>query len=346
MSGPRILFVVDAGPQVGGGHVMRSLTLANVLAARGAGCVFVAPSAVSVLLAAFAADMPQLPAASGEPRDLAAAMAAEAFDAVVFDHYGLTERDHRAIAQGRPARVIDDLADRPLGCDLVLDSGPGRQEDDYDGFLPDGARLLLGPAYAPVRPEFAGLREAALAWRGEPVGRILVSMGLTDLGGITARVVERLRPKIGDLGLDIVLGGDAPSLAGLAKVARRDGRITLHVDTPHMARLTAEADVAVGAPGSSTWERCTLGLPSLLVVLAPNQRPAAETLAERNAALVVDADAADFGPAFDRALMRLITDAAMRRELAARSAEICDGQGAPRVADIFLQRIAAGPAAL
>lgn len=341
MTGPRVLFVCDAGPTVGGGHVMRSLTLAHALAAKDAACSFLGSPAVGHVLAAFAPDMAQVPAASSEPRDLAKAAEAAKFDAVVFDHYGLSEREHRAMSQGWPVLVIDDLADRPLGADLLVDAGPARRVGDYDGLLPDEARLLLGPNYAPVRSEFAGLREAALAWRGEPVGRLLVSLGLTDLDGITGRVVERLRPRIGEVGLDIVLGADAPSLPGLTKVARRDARLTLHVDTPHMARLTAEADVAIGAPGSSTWERCTLGLPSALVILADNQRPAAQALAERGAALVVDAAAPDFDAALDRALRRLMTDAELRRDLAAKSAEICDGQGASRVADAFLTLIAA-----
>lgn len=343
--GPRILFVVDAGQKVGGGHVMRSLTLAKAMEAQGASYAFLGPPAADELLETFAPDAPRLPAASAEPRDLAAAVGREQFDAIVFDHYQLTERDHRAMAQGRPVMVIDDLADRPLGADLVLDSGPERKAADYDGLVPDGARLLLGPSFAPVRPEFATLREPALAWRGEPVQRLLVSMGLTDVGGITARVVERLRPRIGDCGLDIVTGAGAPSLPGLTKVARRDPRLMLHVDTPHMARLTAEADIGVGAAGSTTWERCTLGLPSIMVVLADNQRPAARSLAEREAAIVIEADAPDFDAAFDRAVMRLLRDADLRRRLAGASAEMCDGLGAGRAAEAFLKLIAARQAA-
>jgi UDP-2,4-diacetamido-2,4,6-trideoxy-beta-L-altropyranose hydrolase len=338
---PRILFAVDAGPAVGGGHVMRSLTLARALEAQGATCAFLAPPPVARVLAAFAPDIAQTAAASTEARDLATASEGEAFEAMVFDHYGLGERDHNTMSRRRPVLAIDDLADRSLGADLAVDSGPARRASDYEGLLPAGARLLVGPAYAPVRPEFAALREAALAWRGEPVGRMLVSLGLTDLGGVTARVVERLRPRIGEIGLDIVLGADAPSLPGLAKVARRDARLALHVDTPHMARLTAEADMAVGAAGSSIWERCTLGLPSVILTLADNQRPAAQALAEQGAALAVDLAQLDFEPALDRALMRLLTDADLRRDLARTSADLCDGQGAPRVAEAFLQLIAA-----
>ena len=341
MSGPAIHFVADAGPAVGGGHVMRSLTLAQALAEQGATCRFIAPPAVDAILGAFAPDMPRTAATSTSPGDLAEAAAGETFAAIVFDHYGLAEGDHRAMAKGRPVLVIDDLADRPLGADLLLDSGPSRRAEDYTGLTPDHVRLLLGPQYAPVRPEFAALRSQALSWRGEPVGRVLVSLGLTDLDGVTGRLVERLRPKVNDVGIDVVLGDQAPSLASLAKIARRDTRIVLHVDTPHMARLTAEADIAIGAAGSTTWERCVLGLPTLMVVLADNQREAAAAVAARGAALVADAGAEGFEALFDRALMRLLNDEALRRELATASAELCDGLGAPRAAEVFLKMVAA-----
>lgn len=336
MTGPRILFVVDAGPTVGGGHVMRSLTLAQALEAQGSRFAFVGPPAMAELLDVFAPDTARIIA-----EDPATAVGREAFDAIVFDHYGLSEPDHRGMAGERPVLVIDDLANRPLGADLVLDAGPERKSEDYLGLAADDARLLLGPNFAAVRPEFAALRGPALAWRGEAVQRILIALGLTDLDGITARVVERVRPKVHDIGLDIVLGAAAPSAPALEKIARRDGRLLLHVDTPHMARLTAEADIGIGAPGSSTWERCTLGLPSVLVVLAENQRPAARAMAERGAALVVDVADPAFDAAFDRALMRVLRDAAARKELAARSAELCDGLGAGRTAEAFLKLIAA-----
>ncbi len=282
----------------------------------------------------FAPEMAQVPAATAEPRDLAKAVEAASFDAIVFDHYGLTEREHRAMSQGWPVLVIDDLADRPLGADLLVDAGPARRVGDYDGLLPDEARLLLGPGYAPVRP---GIRRPARgrARLARRTGRPPAGVAGPDRprrdhrpgGRAPAAADRRDRPSTS------CSAPRAPSLPGLTKVARRDARLTLHVDTPHMARLTAEADIAVGAAGSSTWERCTLGLPSVLVILADNQRPAAQALAERGAALVVDAAAPDFEAALDRVLRRLLTDADLRRDLAARSAEICDGQGAPRVAE-------------
>lgn len=341
MTGPRILFVVDAGARAGERHVRRALILARALAAQGAACTFMGPPAVRAVLETLAPDAVQLAAASTEPRDLAAAIASERFDAVVFDHEGLGERDHRAMGQGRPVLVIDELADRPLGAEIVVDPSPARRAEAYNGLIPDAARLLLGPAFALVPGDFASLRETALAWRGEPVQRFLVAMGPADLGGVTSRVVERLRPRVGDAGLDIVLSAEAPSLAGLAKVARRDPRLSLHVDSPHLARLTAEADIAVGAADSAVWERCTLGLPTILVVAGDAEHAVAASLAEAEAALVVEATAAGFEARFDRALTRLLIDAGLRRELAQRSAALCDGQGAERIAAAFLQKIRA-----
>jgi len=338
---PRILFAVDAGPDVGGGHVMRSLTLARALAERGASCAFLLGPGVEAVLNAFAPDMPRVPVENIDTEALMEATGPEAFDALAFDHYGLSAEDHRDVARGRPTLVIDDLADRPLGADMVVDSGPQRRSEDYQGLIPAGARLLLGPAFAPVRPEFAALRSQALGRRTGPVDRVLISLGLTDVGGITGRVLDRLRTRIGSIALVVVLGSAAPSRAGLERLARHDPRLTVHVDTQEMARLTAEADIAIGGAGSSAWERCVLALPSVMLILADNQRPTAQALSGLGAAIAIEAADPAFDQAFDRAFLRLYTDAPARMRMAGKSAEVCDGLGAARTADAFLEVVAA-----
>ena len=324
----RVLFVCAAGPSVGGGHVMRSLTLARALEARGAACAFKTTPEVATVLDAFAPDM-------------ARAETDQDFDALVFDSYALGAEDHRAVARGRPTLVIDDLADRPLAADLVLDAGPARRAQDYAGLLPPGAVLLLGPRYAPVRPAFAALREAALARRAEspPVRRILVSLSLTDVGGITGRVARLLRPLLGEIRLDLVVGGGAASLPDLWALAADDPRLVLHVDTQHMPSLVFEADLAVGAGGSTTWERCVLALPTLTLILADNQVAAARALEAAGVTPCLDVGAADFEPAFLREMESLLGDAGRRARLSAASATVCDGLGADRTAEAFLQRL-------
>jgi UDP-2,4-diacetamido-2,4,6-trideoxy-beta-L-altropyranose hydrolase len=338
---PRILFATDAGAEVGGGHVMRSLTLARALGERGAACAFLLGPGVEPVLSAFAPDMPRVPVENVDTDTLMETTGPDAFDALAFDHYGLGAEDHRDVARGRPTLVIDDLANRPLSADVVVDSGPQRRSEDYQGLIPPEARLLLGPAFAPVRPEFAALRGQALGRRGGPVDRILISLGLTDVGGFTGKVLDRLRTRIGSVALDVAIGSAAPSRAGLERLARHDSRLTVHVDTPEMARLTAEADLAIGAAGSSAWERCVLALPSVMLILADNQRPAAQALNELGAASAIEASDAAFDQTFDRAFLRLYADAAARTRMAGKAAEICDGLGAARTADTFLEVIAA-----
>ncbi len=337
---PSILFLADAGPTVGGGHVMRSLTLAQALAAEGATCVFLATPAAQAVLEAFGGEIARIDIDPPSPAVLVevAADHAQAFDAVVLDHYGLSAPEHRAIAGGRPTLVIDDLANRPLAADLVLDSGPARRATDYDGLIPPHAELLLGPNHAPVRPAFGALRKAALARRATApkVGRILVSLGLTDVGAITGRVVDLMLPLAGQSILDVVLGSGAPSLPALRALAAREPRLVLHVDSQEMPRLTLDADLAVGAGGSTSWERCVLALPTLLLMLADNQREASQALAGADAVLALDVAAPDFETAFAADLARLLEEPLLRDRLSTASAAVCDGRGAARVADRFL----------
>lgn len=331
----RVLFVCDAGPVAGGGHVMRCLTLARALVDRGASPTFLATETVAPLLDAYAPDFDRIPSAAREPEVLCGeAAAAPGFDAVVLDHYGLSAALQRRAAAGRPCLVIDDLADRLLSADLVLDPGLTHTGEDYRGLVTPETQLLLGPGYAPVRPEFAQGRGEILNRRAarQGVSRILVSLGLGDLGGITARVVEVLLPIVGDRALDVVVSAAAPSLPALK--ALRDPRVTLHVDSQDMAGLMTRADIAVGAGGSTSWERCILGLPTLLLVLADNQRPAAAALEAAGAVMAIEGG--DFAAALELDLAELLANDDLRRGMSLAAAMVCDGQGAGRVAEALL----------
>ena len=328
---PRILFFADAGPEVGGGHVMRCLTLATALIGQGAECAFAATPAAMRLLDAFApAEIERLPIPEGAPQRQSAPVADLArrwgAQGAVLDHYGAGPGDEAMIRTGvHRLLVLDDLRRGHL-CDLVLDSNLDRTAADYLG-----AESLTGPAYALVRPEFAALRAPTLARHATArPRRLLIALGLTDVGGITAGVVDQVLPGLGDLEVDLVLGQGAPSLSTLAPLASRDPRLTLHVDTREMAALTAAADIAIGAGGSSVWERCCLGLPTLTMVLADNQREAAHALAARGAAEVVDA--ADLAGR----LSALVGDPSRLAAISAAASALCDGQGASRVAERLL----------
>lgn len=341
MSTPRILFLADAGPVVGGGHVMRCLTLARALGVRGAQCAFVESRAAAAVLGRFGWP-PQSVVAMANADDVAGlvrwgAKFADSFepDIVVLDHYGAGAAEETAL-RGLTRRLvaIDDLADRKHACDLLLDPGFGRRREDYAGLVRDSAVALIGPDYALVRPEFADARPRALSRRArhDQARRALVSLGLTDVGGVTGKVVETLLPLLEEVRLDVVVGTGAPSLDRLSTLAAHDRRIHLHINTDEMASLAAEADLAIGAGGSSVWERACLGLPSVTLILADNQAEMAQRLGEAGAVLPLDARGEGFEAALAGAWSRLIDEPQLRWSLTERAGGLCDGRGADRAA--------------
>jgi UDP-2,4-diacetamido-2,4,6-trideoxy-beta-L-altropyranose hydrolase len=342
MASRRILVFPDCGPRIGGGHVMRCLTLARALTARSAAVAFAAnPMAQEVLTVFGARDMATY-AVSDDVAEAArqAVGWAQAFgaDAVLLDHYQLSFAQEAALRDGRRLAVIDDLADRLRPADLIINPGYGRTPGDYTGLVHEEAVVLAGPEFALVRPEFAAHRDAALLRRreGGHLKHVLISLGLTDVEGITGRVVRALEPHLEGMILDVVVGDAAPSLPALRERAKTDCGLRLHVDSHVMAELMSQADIAVGAGGSSTWERATLGLPTVTVVLADNQRPMAEAMARVGLTLAVDARAEDFEAQLVAAVRRLVDDAALRRWLFEAPCHACDGLGADRVAEALL----------
>jgi spore coat polysaccharide biosynthesis predicted glycosyltransferase SpsG len=149
-------------------------------------------------------------------------------------------------------------------------------------------------------------------------------------------VVEALVGTLGEASLDVVVGAAAPSLARLRAIAAADPRVVLHVDAQDMPALTAAADFAIGAGGSSSWERCCLGLPSITLVLADNQRANALALEAAGATLALEAGAADFGDTLRAAVGSLVQDGDRRQAMSRAAAALCDGAGADRVAERLL----------
>jgi UDP-2,4-diacetamido-2,4,6-trideoxy-beta-L-altropyranose hydrolase len=270
-------------------------------------------------------------------RDLAARIGA---DVVVVDHYRAGAAEEQALrVDGRRIVVIDDLANRSHDADLLVDPGYGRRREHYEGLLPRDCAVLTGPAHALVRPDFAAASRRAMSRRAQhgPVRRALVALGLTDVGAVTGRVVKALVDVLDEVRLDVVVGHDAPSMSALREMADADRRLHLWVDTAEMASLMADADVAVGAGGSSTWERATVGLPSLTAILTGNQRAMVEHMADVGLTLALDAARPDFETQIRLGWNALTQDHDLRWRLAERSAELCDGHGAGRVADAVLR---------
>ena len=182
-------------------------------------------------------------------------------DWLVMDHYALDARWMRAACPAGTRRmVIDDLADRPHDCDLLLDQNLGHIASDYDGLVPDSCTRLMGPRYALLRPEFAERRAAALAARADRgLQTLMISMGGIDAPDATSTVLGALRDAPLPLGLriSVIMGARAPALETVRALAQSMPRPTeVAVDVDDMAARMAAADLAIGAGGGTTWERC------------------------------------------------------------------------------------------
>ncbi len=253
-------------------------------------------------------------------------------DLLVVDRYGLDERFERSCRPwARRILVIDDLADRRHDCNVLLDQSPGRQTADYRPLVPPDCSILIGPDYALLDQRF-GMARAKVRRRDGTVRRILVSLGATDPNGITVLALAALqRAKLG-IPVDVIIGSANPHRAEVRAAAQRlTPPAVVHVEVDDMAALIERTDLAIGAGGVSALERCCLGVPSILVMLAENQRNNAEALAKVGAALVVEETKLRDCDAFADAVRALAQDFARRAVMSAVAAKLTDGLGAIRV---------------
>ncbi|MFG6554307.1 UDP-2,4-diacetamido-2,4,6-trideoxy-beta-L-altropyranose hydrolase [Sulfitobacter sp. 1A16808] len=353
-----VAFRTDASLDIGTGHVMRCLALAGALRESGSSCMFISralPGHLADRIANEGFDVTLLPspessAPTGPPSHAAWAGVGWAQDAtetraefrekpdwLVVDHYAFDARwQQGARSEGTRLMVIDDLADRPHSCDLLLDQNFAHFSDHYDGLLPEAAIRLIGPQYALLRPEFAAARAGTLTARARRRGlkRLMISMGGVDVVDATSAILEALRaaPLPADLEISVVMGGRAPALDKVREIARGMPRQTeVVVDVDDMAARMATADLAIGGGGTTTLERCCLGLPSIVVETAANQAGMAEAIASAGAGL---ASAPLYDPVFAHGIRDAMVKATCPAHLATMSeaaAEICDGNGSTRV---------------
>lgn len=355
-----IVFRADANPVIGTGHIMRCLALAGALARRGTRCQFLCREKdlgdMAERIRRDGHDLALIPEATNAPPDelrhagwLPHGQAADADacrailagrprpDWLVVDHYAI---DHRWESDLRPLvghiLAIDDLADRRHDCDLLLDQNlrPEAAADPYAERVPAHCRRLLGPFHALLRPQFAAARDHAAGRPGSPP-RLLVMFGGADRDDLTGRTVKLIVGLGLNLPSDVVIGPLYAHRQELERTLEGLPQATLHTATDDVATLMAGAGLAIASPGTTSWERCALGLPAITLAVADNQTPLAEALARRGAHLflgqagtVADADLA-------AAIRLLCGNDGWRQAMADAAAAITDGRGAERVARVL-----------
>lgn len=330
---------VDSGTRLGSGHLMRCLTLAAEVVRTGARAVFLCadhPGHLSDLVERDGHPLVRLPGAALPWREDAERTRAvlDGLGArwLIVDHYELGAAWERAArAPDCKLLAIDDLADRAHDCDVLLDQNYFGAETGarYAGLVPERCRTMLGPRYALLQRSYANVRSAVVS-RPAQVRRVLVFFGGTDATNETCKALEALaRPGLEHLAVDVVAGANHPASANIAALASKRPATLIYRNLPTLAGLMLRADLAVGAGGITTWERLCLGLPSVVVTVAPNQESPAAALAATGA--IVHAGRAESLSAEDLAaiILRAIEEP---RTLPA----LVDGWGAARVCAALL----------
>jgi UDP-2,4-diacetamido-2,4,6-trideoxy-beta-L-altropyranose hydrolase len=355
MTGPHVVIRADSSSQMGSGHVMRCLTLASELRRRGCSVVFVTRQHQGHCIsrieeAGFAVQRLNPPSAPPFPgshhrewlgvpvetdvEETLAVLRGRRADWLVVDHYGLDAAWHRAVrACAERLLVIDDLADRPIDADLLLDqSTPASVPDAYANLIATHVPRLLGPRFAMLQPVYAMLRRT-LPPRDGSVRRLLVFFGAHDPTASALRVLGVLaEEEFSQLAVDIVPGGNHEQIKAIRERAREHYHWTVHDALPGLAGLMARADLSIGAGGTTTWERACLGLPTLVAAIAENQVSIAKRLAGENA-IAFMGDGSQLSNDQWRVGMRdLIRSSDRLRELEMNSRQLADGHGAGRVA--------------
>ena len=263
---------------------------------------------------------------------------------VIVDHYGLDATwEAHTPPSDCPVMVIDDLADRTHFCDILLDQNLGRHSADYDGLIPDGCTRLIGPRFALLRPEFAKARPDSLRRRkNNELKHIMISMGGMDADNATGQILEVIAECFdilpNDLRISIVMGRNAPHIAKVQHYAKQLPMYTeVLVGASDIASLMSKADLAIGAVGGTSWERCCLGLPTLMLVLADNQAPAAKALALNGSAILLGRlQTAGWQHKLKESLKELQRRNALI-EISQQAAKLVDGLGKERLANQILQ---------
>lgn len=321
MLGPQAIFRCEAGGSTGLGHAVRSAALAGRLYQAGWRV------AVAISDDGYAA----VPDLAALPRLRPEALLEVPADLVVIDGYDFgIDLEQKVRKAGRKLLVIDDAPTRPHDADWVLDSTLGRLADEYAAVAPH-ACILAGARYVPLRPAFRRARverwERLKLLPELPAQRVLISLGGTDPLNHTGLVLAALADQAPSVTFVVVMGPSAPQLESVkAQVAALPGA-ELHIAPADMAGLMAGCDLAIGAGGTSSWERCCLGLPTLALIIAENQRPGAERLAASGAAWLVEDDSAVIADRF----AALRADAGTRRAMAEAGRALIDGRGLDRL---------------
>ncbi len=337
-----VVFRTDSSHNIGTGHVMRCLSLADEIRRNGTNISFICREGLGNLISYIenrGYEVHQLPGEIDIEKDrkLTNKILSKYEtkpDGLIIDHYDIDISYESSLRDRvKKVMVIDDLADREHDCDLLLDQNYSKNDNRYNGLVPEDCIQLLGSEYAILRPQFQKAREN-LRERDGGVNRILVFMGGVDSKDITSKVLRAINILVrSDIAIDVVIGNLNPHHDEIKILASKIPNTICHHNVEDLAKLMSSADICIGAGGTTTWERCCVGLPTITIVLAGNQKDISESLDKEGAIInlgwyqnVKENDIAE-------CINELINDPKKIQSMADKSRNLVDGEGVSRVVD-------------
>lgn len=338
---------VDASIEIGTGHVMRCLTLAGRLREQGASvrficrehnghlCDLIEANGYKVLKLHLPQEKRKVSVAlrhihllgvplSVDAKQTKERLSNDSVDLLIVDHYAIdAEWENSLRDQANKIMVIDDLADRKHDCDFLLDQNFIEDfENRYHSLVPPHCKTFLGPSYVLLRAEFYNrLNEQKL--RTGAVKRMLIFFGGMDntneTGKALASVLDMGRT---DLQVDVVVGRSNRNLKEISSICNRYDYLHFHCQIDNMAEMMSQADLSIGAGGTTTWERCFLGLPSLVLSIANNQEEICQSLAKEKVIHYIGNKEKINPPLLTNHLKRLIENEEERTEMSRLSYQL------------------------
>ncbi|MBY0369423.1 UDP-2,4-diacetamido-2,4,6-trideoxy-beta-L-altropyranose hydrolase [bacterium] len=325
----------DSSQEIGAGHVGRCLALAQGLRQRGSQVRFICrdlPGALLPLIRESGFGVETIPAANAEEdaRQVCALLEKAKAAGVIVDHYGLDARWEQATGSLVPwVFVIDDTLDRPHAADLLLNQNYLKAPERLPHYSKGAA--LWGPRYALLRPDFKKQRATARVAFNPERPRIGVFFGGADAPNVTGLALAALEGVAG-AEVSVLVGASNPHKEFLAAQCRKLG-FAWHSFTPDFAEYLASCDLAVGAGGSTVWERACLGIPSLVVSIAENQETYCRDMAEDGFHRYLGRHTEVSAGSLQGAIQEALTDWPQTIAMGTRSATLVDGDGVRRVCE-------------
>lgn len=335
----KVVIRVDSSAELGMGHLIRCLTLAKEIGQHGADVEFICqdlPGEQSKLLEEQGQSVRRFRrviTAEEDARATLSVMSGPPADWVIVDHYRLDASWEKMFRQGQTrVMVIDDLADRPHDCDLLLDQNYNPDEPArYSQLVPEDCTLLLGPTFALVGQAY----ESNRGRRPDYSRNVVIAFGGSDPPVETLTAIEAMRV-LSSFQVDVVVGAANRHREEIKKKCCTFSGFHFHMQVPNLAELLGKADLAIGAGGSSTWERCCLGVPSIIISIADNQAQSAAKLGRDGYAIYLGKASDVEIEAIVSAVREIHERPDLRDSLSRRSMQLVDGRGRYRVTERLL----------